>query len=457
MTINSPSNAITILCDQCGAAFEMTSFQPQVFCGHCGHKQAVDPAMKAELLEYSDAVQHQLEMTELEQEMSADTRRSAEQMKAGASLKGIFIVIMATVGLPFAAGLAVLIMARSGIIDPTYDVYMGVIVVVGSFLGLIFSFIWYLSGNLKAVSNTGSPDGTTVRCPLCGASNGFTLGEIVETCLYCNALLMPDKGARRQSIDAAKLKVRRAEMETVRADRALNYTVGTVTPGPRVFVLVFGLGLMVVIFIGAFVRSWEMSVGAEPFSPSIYPHWLLGILALAGTLGIAAKLKRMQERVKKSVGGIASFYGGEGLNTKGILNWFNGYWPSPIPSMEMIPAQYHCGGAFVLEGYPTLLEINPKPLTQQHKIWARIHISCIVPESMKQAVPLEGDAEELKAKIHAAGLSYWLTDAGFVFRAQDSIVKGLFDPQNIENLSEHIPMLVKFAAAHNAIPSPRIP
>lgn len=451
------NRALSIFCSNCGASNELEHLTSELRCQNCGHLESVDPSILQDLSAHDHKVDIHLEQTALEKEEADYWKKKVKQAAESTTPKGWLGPILTIVVFSVFPALMVLLFIQLGFLEKDFIRYTPFVSTGGTFVGLIAYFIWYFSRRHTLSISDEQPASSNIGCPECGASRQLRLGETTENCPYCGALLIPDATTRNDMVDVAIEQIRHAEMMTLRAEREFDMSSKDSSVGPAGFVLGMGGAISFITFLGAAARTYLVITGKEEYSHSIIVHWLVGVAIANGVLLIFYKIKRRQKAVAEAVSLLAKSFGGRGLSSQGILEWLNSYWPSPIDSMDMMPGKYHCGGSFVLGGYPILLDLNPQPLTVRHKSWARIFISCIIPGLSDGKVHMGEEGKPIKKQIHSAGYSYRQRKAGFVFLTSDDIVKGLFLPHNIAALATPITTMVRFADAHDGIPAQKIP
>jgi len=461
MTADVPTRARTVRCEGCGSSIEIGELAPAIVCAHCGHRQAIDPALLAELREYGDGVREELEQADLERRQGEAWARSTAALKGGNRAIIYIVPIVLCAVVPGAVAAAFSILVSQGAIAQEKLSYLTYIIPALSFLGIGGYYAWYYTRYRSRRAAGPGPAAAEVRCPSCGAPNRIGVGAVLESCEHCKAALIPDEVARAHSLDAAAEAHRRALMEKYRAERQGYASLQRAGFGPVGTIAMVGGPFLLMTGGGAVAFSYSMCVGDEPYSPAIFVMWGVTIALILGlALGIST-VKRRQQRLRDSVSALVVSLGGRGLDgLAGVVGWLNSYWAGPIDPYEMMPGAYYGAGATNLGGYPVLVDVNPKAASQQHRRWVRILVACDVPGASSaddSSAPPDVGASRLVQKIAAAGFDITTTGAGLLARAGDDILPTLTRPEAIVALAEQITDLVRLAGSLGAIPVSDIP
>jgi ribosomal protein S27E len=453
--------AKTIRCDSCGSAIELTELKPRVSCDHCGHAQPVDQALLRDLAGYHDDVRTRLDQAELERQQAAGWERSTAAMKGRSRAVSFLVPILAAFVFPLAVALTWSILVQQGVLAQDKIFYLSYILPGCVALGLGGYYAWYFTRYRSKKRDPSAPVAATVRCPDCGSANRIGAGQVLEACRHCGTALLPGEAARERGIDAARQEHRRAQMVKYRAERQGYAALQRAGMGPIGVILFAGGSFLLMLGGGTIGFTVMMITGDEPYSPLIFPMWAVTVAMVAGIALAIRWIKARQRTVQQGVAALVGSLGGRALvGLPGTVGWLNACWAGPIDPFEMMPGTYYGAGEVSISGYRVLVDVNPKPASQQHRSWSRILVACDVPgaSSFDEQPAAASDATlDLRRRIGAAGFDVQTTEAGLFARAGDDVVPGLLRPENIAALSEPIVDLVRLAAALDAAAVDRIP
>jgi ribosomal protein L37AE/L43A len=455
------TGARTIRCEGCGSAIELAELAPRVTCDHCGRVQRVDQALLDELTDYRDGVRERLGEADLERRQAAAWERSTAAM-TGKSRAFMYVVpILAAVVFPTAVALTWAILIQQGVIAKEKIFYLSYILPGCVALGLGGYYAWYFTRYRRRKRDRAEPVAAAVRCPDCGSTNEIVAGQVIETCGHCGAALVPGEAARERGVDAARAEHRRAQMEKYRAERQGYAALQRAGMGPIGVILFAGGSFLLMLGGGTVAFTVMMITGDEPYSPLIFPMWAVTIALVAGIVLAIRWINGRKRTLREGVATLVGTLGGRPLEgLPGAVRWLNAYWAGPIDPFEMMPGTYYGVGEAVVGGYRVLVDVNPKPASQQHRAWSRILLACTMgDESLpdeRESFPTD-EAQDLVRRMGVAGFDVQVTDAGLTARADDDTLRGLLRAKQIAALSEPIVDLVRLAAALKARPVDEIP
>jgi hypothetical protein len=440
---------------------EIVELAPLVSCAHCGHRQRVDPSLLAELADYRDGVRERLEQADREQRQAAAWERSTAALKGRNKVIAYIVPIVLCLVVPGGVAITFTTLVSQGVIAEEKMHYLAYVLPACTILGIGAYYVWYFTRYRGKRSAATALAAAEVRCPGCGAPNRIDAGETLEACEHCGAALIPDRSARRRTVDAAVEAERRARMEKYRAERQGYASIQRAGLGPIGTISMVGGPFLLMLGGGTVAFSYSMATGQEPYNPLIFVMWGMTAALVAGLMLAVSSVKRRQRRVREGVSALVASLGGRGVDgLLGVVGWLNSYWAGPIDPYEMMPGAYYGAGALLLGGYPLLVDVNPKAASQQHRRWARILVACAVPGASardESTAPFNVHASRLIKKISASGFEIKTTEAGLFASAGEDIVPGLMKPGAIASLAVPITDLVRLADTLDARPVIEIP
>lgn len=429
-----------------------------VTCAHCGHEQEVDPALLAELAQYSEDVREQLDRADLERRQAAAWQRSTAALSGRSKIVTHLLPIALAFLFPLAVSLTFALLVAQGAVAEEKIHYLSFILPGCVVLGLGGYYAWYFTRYRQRQRAGPAPAAAELRCPGCGAANRIGAGEVLESCRHCGAALIPGRAAREASVDAAAAEHRRALLERYRAERRGYASIQRVGLGSIGTILFAGGSFLLMAGGGTIAFSYLMLVGEEPYHPAIFAMWGVTLALVIGIALAISTIRRRRTRVRVGVASLADSLGGGGLDgLDGTVRWLNQHWAGPIDPFEMMPGSYYGAGAAVLGGFPVLVDVNPKAASQQHRCWSRILIACHVPDASsedQQPVRETDETRDLLRRIGDAGYEVRTSAAGLFARAGDDIVPGLLRPKSIAAVAAPIIDLVRLAHVLGARPTP---
>ena len=256
--------ARSVRCVECDKSFEIDGPVETVFCGHCGHRQRISPALLREMRDFRVQVDAHTYAAADDLGSAAAFERTAYQVKTGMRPGQVLLAIGLTVGIPMGLILLGVALIEGGVIPAGNDAVIGALGMGGSLIGFVAYMVVYFSRGGKKQSAAIALS-TQVRCPECGATNSFAGSNDTATCTHCGAGLIPETATHSSVIESAVQQRRQAHMMKIRAERE-GYAVYAGV-GVKPLTMVWIIGGPFVLMTGGASIGWtvEMLTGEEPF------------------------------------------------------------------------------------------------------------------------------------------------------------------------------------------------
>jgi len=353
------SGAETVTCARCGGAVPMQVLAAAVSCPYCKSELRLSADDLARLARYRADVSGKLGRANEQLGYAeswnrwyggAEARRKNNPFVPIAIWLVLVVVIGGFAGVVQNLGLD----ARTlGVLAPFGSMGLFVLV-IGAYM------FWYYSGRSsqrKAAPLAAAP----IHCPKCGAPNQLAPGEVLRSCRYCSAPLMPGETVMQHGRAEAERALIFAEIERSRAERRGMVNLSSSSLGNATPYIIFG-SFVPITAIGAvaFTVSWLSGNERDANPMGILVLWALAT-ANVGLLALVYVFRRYRQgRVDGLVGGAARALGGATLADVWAMNgWLDRHWAGSVPYQQVFRGPYFASVEATIESFPVLVVVNP--------------------------------------------------------------------------------------------------
>jgi len=348
------AEAQTIPCPHCGARFGIERLTAEISCPFCTRAFS----LPAETLQRLGAYQHTVgaNLGAAANEQAGTAIWKATQSEAYSRQQMTFTLVVLGAGGVFA------VLASGAVpIDP--DLLFGIVpVAVLAFVGYA---LWWSATFSRTEQRTIAAE-MTVVCSACAGPNAIFAGQVVDTCRFCGAALVPGPAIVARGIDQAHQQLTRSRIARFRTERSgmLNMMGGgsskaSTSGRTDMWTLILLLPLTGMLVYFATIGS-DATSGPQP-PPAVQA--LSGLFFLAHLGAVLWTYTRRRTRtagLREAHHLVAAQFGGQPHDALATtIAWLNNYWAGPYDVHNIIPSPFYDGLTATVHGYPVLVDSSP--------------------------------------------------------------------------------------------------
>ena len=368
------NRANAIACRACGAGIVVERLDASVRCTHCGNVQAT--AERGALAQYEGNVGLALAGAAREQQQAASwaSMAVAEPPRIIGQLK---IVVGVLFVLIIAVPMAAQALGDSDRMMPMNEQLAFCGMVVACFVAFVVLLTIGASYRNRVVS-TASPGVVVASCPHCGGGNALGVGQTLERCVHCGAMLVPSHTIMADGEAAAVGAHRRAALERFRAERAMMLGITRISAATSIPYILAGHLCML-----ALCAAVAGTAGAGREHLPVLTACVLWLVFFASVGLVVAIFKRRQflrERGAWVLAAASGPFAGRPLpDAASFVAWLDAHWAGPTPLQEMTVGPCFKGSAHVIEHFMVAMALNPVAFARQYPGYASVHLAAWIP------------------------------------------------------------------------------